>query len=387
MHGRTRSLPSTAAGRVLQAVRGGEDVAAVAAAVEKATQGDLDVLDEDGFACLHHVALLLKPEAGRLVDVLVGAGAAVDVRDLLGETPLIVAAHYANAPVIERLLACGADPRLTDRHGRTALDYLTSASSSTPAAPGQQQQQQQQQQQRWRRHSHCSVQQAEATKEAVSAAAARGRCVSALRAVLTAPTAWERLAALAHEHARAGRAAEALDAYARAVELAAPTASSPFGRRDEEYRAHVDMARCNMRLGRFAAAVSEGVVCTRLEEGLAEGWLLLARGHMHMRDFPRARVAAEEGLRRCSEADPHARDLLRIVALLVERGVPPRPCTSLAPARAALAKLHEQQASPLPTARCAYCLRDCPLPLDAVCHFCACDPSGPGVPESLWPPF
>ncbi|WP_208873125.1 ankyrin repeat domain-containing protein, partial [Fretibacterium fastidiosum] len=51
------------------------------------------------------------------------AGAATDVPDDGGTTPLMVAAASDNPEVVKTLLASGADPSRTDRTGRSALSY------------------------------------------------------------------------------------------------------------------------------------------------------------------------------------------------------------------------------------------------------------------------
>lgn len=62
---------------------------------------------------------------GRLdmVRVLVRAGAAVDWQDADKVSSLILAAHGNHPGVAEYLILSGADPLLTDRWGRRALDY------------------------------------------------------------------------------------------------------------------------------------------------------------------------------------------------------------------------------------------------------------------------
>ncbi|MEQ9557068.1 MAG: ankyrin repeat domain-containing protein [Rhodospirillales bacterium] len=62
---------------------------------------------------------------GRLdmVRALVRAGARVDWQDADKVTPLILAAHGGYPGVAEYLILAGADPMVTDRWGRRALDY------------------------------------------------------------------------------------------------------------------------------------------------------------------------------------------------------------------------------------------------------------------------
>ena len=57
------------------------------------------------------------------VTELLEAGAHVDPVSN-GETPLIVAVHGRDVPVVRVLLANGADPERTDNSGRSARDYV-----------------------------------------------------------------------------------------------------------------------------------------------------------------------------------------------------------------------------------------------------------------------
>ena len=57
------------------------------------------------------------------VDILVNAGASVDVSNSSGETPLISAVHRRDTALVRALLAAGANPDRTDNSGRSARDY------------------------------------------------------------------------------------------------------------------------------------------------------------------------------------------------------------------------------------------------------------------------
>jgi ankyrin repeat protein len=57
------------------------------------------------------------------VEVLVGAGAQVDIPNGTGETPLIAAVHKRDITIMRLLLRAGADPDRADNSGRTARDY------------------------------------------------------------------------------------------------------------------------------------------------------------------------------------------------------------------------------------------------------------------------
>jgi ankyrin repeat protein len=56
------------------------------------------------------------------VSALIDGGADVNRHSSEGTTPLIMAAGYGNTPMVELLMRRGADPRITDRHGATALE-------------------------------------------------------------------------------------------------------------------------------------------------------------------------------------------------------------------------------------------------------------------------
>lgn len=67
-------------------------------------------------------------DASRLVLAL--AEAKPDVRDAQGRTPLMLAAQAGSFECAKRLIWAGADPRLTDPSGKTALDLLDTSSPS-----------------------------------------------------------------------------------------------------------------------------------------------------------------------------------------------------------------------------------------------------------------
>lgn len=115
---RAADLPATVT--TLDLVR-----AAAAGNVDRLTQllqagADPNVVGTDWRAPLHHAVLL-----GRLdmVTVLIRAGARVGWRDADKATPLILAAHGNYPEIAEYLILAGADPMVTDRWGRRALDY------------------------------------------------------------------------------------------------------------------------------------------------------------------------------------------------------------------------------------------------------------------------
>ncbi len=59
---------------------------------------------------------------GRVVDLLIAHGAALDAADNRGRTALMIAAAAGDAAVVDLLLARGADRAMKDKAGKTALD-------------------------------------------------------------------------------------------------------------------------------------------------------------------------------------------------------------------------------------------------------------------------
>ena len=61
--------------------------------------------------------------------------ALLTLQDKDGYTPLHIAAGYLTRGVVRLLLAAGADPELSDRQGRSALDLVVSIKQNTPTTP------------------------------------------------------------------------------------------------------------------------------------------------------------------------------------------------------------------------------------------------------------
>ena len=58
-----------------------------------------------------------------MAQLLIDVGAALDVDNRAGMTPLMVAASRGNAAIVQALLAKGANARKTDFTGRDALSW------------------------------------------------------------------------------------------------------------------------------------------------------------------------------------------------------------------------------------------------------------------------
>lgn len=67
----------------------------------------------------------LRKDVTPVLTYLLDKGAPVNEPDARDVTPLMLAAQYGKAPVVQALLAHGADPARRDLSGRTALDYAT----------------------------------------------------------------------------------------------------------------------------------------------------------------------------------------------------------------------------------------------------------------------
>jgi ankyrin repeat protein len=80
-----------------------------------------DVLDKSGNSPLSLAAQLGWVEGAQL---LVAGKAGVDFANTKGETPLILAVHRRDVPMVRLLLSLGADPNRADRiAGLSAIDY------------------------------------------------------------------------------------------------------------------------------------------------------------------------------------------------------------------------------------------------------------------------
>lgn len=85
----------------------------------------LDPVDHEGFTPIYYT--LQKPDS-QLLQMLIAAGADVNARHHVdARTPLIQAVHDNAIESARLLLEAGANPRLYDSHGRSALSYARNA--------------------------------------------------------------------------------------------------------------------------------------------------------------------------------------------------------------------------------------------------------------------
>jgi hypothetical protein len=80
--------------------------------------------DRPGLADLNEM-FLQAVRAGQLreMEALVARGASINARDAAGRTALILSVQLDHEPLVERLLALGANPALVDHAGLTAIQY------------------------------------------------------------------------------------------------------------------------------------------------------------------------------------------------------------------------------------------------------------------------
>lgn len=101
---------------------------------------DVSARDDYGETPLHRVASTYwgtgpwcRNIGASTAQLLIDNNARVSVRDKHGKTPLHLAAYYDHAPVVQVLLANGADDLVCDDGGVTAADLFTRMASETHA--------------------------------------------------------------------------------------------------------------------------------------------------------------------------------------------------------------------------------------------------------------
>lgn len=106
-----------------------------------ALKGDLELarrlidrgadVNKPGWAPLHYAATSGHLE---IMQLLLDNFAYIDAASPNGTTPLMMAAHYGTAEAVKLLLEAGADPRLKNQQGLTAIDFAHSANRADVAA-------------------------------------------------------------------------------------------------------------------------------------------------------------------------------------------------------------------------------------------------------------
>lgn len=114
------TMPQSPAAELYQAAWTGQ-AAVVRSALARGADADLR-LDEDGTSPLY-MASLAGHEA--VLDVLIEAGANVDIATSGGETPIIAASKYGFTRIAAKLIEAGADVNAADQHGRTAIVWAS----------------------------------------------------------------------------------------------------------------------------------------------------------------------------------------------------------------------------------------------------------------------
>jgi len=84
-------------------------------------------VNKPGWAPLHYAASTELPQSVPMARLLLEHHAYIDAASPNGTTPLMMAAFYGTSAMVELLLQEGADPRLRNHQGLTALDFARRA--------------------------------------------------------------------------------------------------------------------------------------------------------------------------------------------------------------------------------------------------------------------
>ena len=275
----------------------------------------------------------------------------VNVRNMFKETPLMMATMYGSPSIIDILIAAGAKVDAADCHGNTALKHAQGGPFT--------------------RHSHLSTQE----KEGI---------VKAIREAL----------------ARPGPSADAADklrekgntAYANGDMLMAGKYYSESLEVREDYRTFSNRSACGLRLAiqiesgtagnvpvdsfeTFGAAMTDAGKAKTIKPDFAKAWYRFARAQAGLRDFPRAAMAVNDGLKACP-GDPQLTALKAKLDLLclpgtLANGMSSYPYEMMAAVKAGA-----------PSRPCSYCSKQVPISVKKSCPLCSCDPDK-DIPKAL----
>lgn len=325
---------------------------------EPAAKGLLDELltdeDHEGFALLHCCAMA---GACRTTEILLDAGAAIDVRNVPhSETPLIISAIYA-AQVGEILLRRGARADICDWSGKTALSRLEDPKGFSFG----------------RNDPEAKQRLIKLLKESLAVVNKEG---SAQKAEA------EKLREEGNELFKKGRFADARKKYMESISFL------------EDYRTFSNLAACCLRMGidiekrkgkvtsgdqesylLYMEAVNHAGKAARLKPDFPKGHYRLARAQMGKGDLPRAKWSLKDGLKHCP-GNQDLEDLLRELESLGVKDSISGPYAGVT--EKAQAKLN----AGAPKGSCAWCLGPLPLPLGQfgrLCPYCAMDPADANV--------
>jgi len=255
-------------------------------------------LDNDGFGILHSVAVRgIKDEqvAADVVEVLVSAGADVNLRNKVQETPLMITAHYGHHELAAALLKAGAKVDVCDWTGKMLVSVAKGkCSSKRPLGRDDADHQK--------------------YLELIELALEKER----------SDTKNKRRA----ENTRVkGNTAFGKQDYDKAIELYTQSLDAML-----DYRTFGNRAQCHLEKGkalirmcgyytveRQVYALSEAAMldaskATEQNPTYDKGWYRLALGHIGMKDFPRAKQDVKSGLKHC----PDNTSLQLLMSKLVE---------------------------------------------------------------------
>ncbi|CAF1132215.1 unnamed protein product, partial [Didymodactylos carnosus] len=306
---------------------------------------DINAYDQDGFTALH-LACLQKQE--KLVDVLIKWHANLNLRNKLKfikpleETPLIIAAIYNHFNIVEKLLMNGAKADCCDIHGYTALTRAKQGKyvSLDPE--------------------HGIENNKKLIKLIENALEEQNNEHSHL--IKHA----DKLRELGNECFRNGKYFEALEHYIKSVEL-----------NENDYRIYSNMAACYLSLKQYQKALDSSIKCTKLNPTFAKGYYRQAKAYMGRRDFPRAKMVCEKGLKHCDSND--TQELQKLVDLFIERHVSDAIASPFSTESQYVC--HQIEHCGMPYFLCSYCLRQISMDrkMDKECPHCACNPNGIGM--------